>query len=269
MKFSPKPYAGHFREGIMSLAPPWLSGKWGGRLLYSFGIQLDAIAEMLRMGVDQRFPLFCEAEALQYIGSDRVIRRGVTEPEDAYRERLTNAIPSWKKAGSALAILEQLGGYFAPTPPRIRYVVNGLDENGVRINDWWTLENGVYTYHRSDPANWDWDGTYPPGRFWIIIYGGVLTPWYWGDGHVWGGGQSWGFEGSGEFIQDIRSLVGTWKAAGSHAGTFDAGLDSGLIFTDDDTIFDPTAAPGSPGMPNGNWNDPLNRNPNALYLSGV
>jgi hypothetical protein len=269
MKFIAKPYAGHFREGIMTLAPPWLSGEWGGRLLYSFGIQLDAIAEMLRMGVLQRFPGACESEALQYIGSDRVIRRGVTEPEDAYRERLTNAIPSWKKAGSALAILEQLGGYFAPTPPRIRYVVNGLDENGVRINDWWTLENGVYTYHRSDPANWDWDGTYPPGRFWIIIYGGVLTPWYWGDGHVWGGGQSWGFEGSGEFIQDIRSLVGTWKAAGSHAGTFNAGLDSGLIFTDDDTIFDPTSSPGDPGMPDGTWADPLNRNPNALYLSGV
>jgi hypothetical protein len=269
MKFTKVPYAGHFREGIMNTAPPFLSGEWGGRFLYSIGIQLDAIAEMLRMGVDQRFPDLCQAEALQYIGADRVLRRGGAEPSSGYRDRLRKAFKSWKKAGSPIAVLEQLAAYFAPTPPRIRYVVNGQDENGSYITDWWTLENGVYTYTRANPSNWDWDGYFPVGRFWIIVYGGVLTPWYWGDGHTWGGGQSWGFDGPGAFIQDIRSLVATWKAAGSHAGTYSSGLDAGLIFTNDDTAFDPASAPGDPGMPDGTWADPLNRNPNALYLSGI
>lgn len=258
-----------FRAGINTVTPPWLADKDSYRFFYSLGIQIDGVAELTRLGNIQRFPGVCESEALQYIGSDRVIRRGGAEPDSGYRDRLRKARPSWKKAGSAKAVLEQLGGYFAPTPPKLRYVTNGLDENGDRIADWWTLENGVYTYHRSNPSNWDWDGTYPAGRFWIIVYGQVLTPWYWGDGHVWGGGQSWGFVESGAFLTDVRSLVGTWKAAGSHAGTFDAGLDAGLIFSNDDALFDPTAAPGSPGMPDGDWNDPLNRDSDAFYLSGV
>lgn len=269
-------HRGSFRKTAIRIAPPWLSGVgtpedplWGGRLMYALGIQFDALAEYTRMGVIQRFPSVCQSEALPFIGSDRGLRRGGAEPESGYRERLRNAIPSWKKAGSAQAILEQLAAYFAPTPPVLRYVVNGLDELGNRIADWWTLENGVYSYTRANLSNWDWDGTYPPGRFWIIVYGQVLTPWYWGDGHVWGGGQSWGFEEDGSLITDVRSLIATWKAAGSHAGTFDAGLDAGILFTNDGSLFDPTAAPGSPGMPDGTWADPLNRDPNAFYLSGV
>ena len=267
--FEEKPAVGYFREAAMETCPPWLQGDQGSRFMYSLGIQLDGIAEQFRLGVIQRFPGVCSAEALQHIGADRVLRRGAAEPESGYRDRNRKAFKSWKKAGSPLAVLEQLGAYFAPTPPVLRYVVNGLDENDNRIADWWTLENGVYSYVRANPSNWDWDGTYPPGRFWIIVYGQVLTPWYWGDGHVWGGGQSWGFEEDGSLIQDVRSLIATWKAAGSHAGTFLNGLDAGILFTNDAALFDPTASPGSPGMPDGTWADPLNRDPNAFYLSGV
>lgn len=285
---------GTFRQMGSDVSPPWLAGTTGTKFVYSLSIQLDGLAEYLRLGVLQRMPGHCQPEALPYIGADRHLLRGQQESDEAYTIRLQQAWQTWKAAGTPRAVLGQLAAYFSPVPPVLRYVTTGWDEGtGVTWADWWTLSNGVYTYQRVSPSNWDWDGQHVVGRFWIIIYLPTLTQTHYGDGHVYGGGQSYGFEGVGEIIGDIRSLIGTWKAAGSHAGTFDVSCDAGIILAGESThraieygdgftygdghvygqedvvgLFDPNAPPGPP-MPDGDWDDPANRNVDALYLSGI
>lgn len=257
-----------FRGEVQQLSPPWLAGDQGYRFTYSaIGVPLDAIAEYHRLGTLQRFPGVCQSEALRFIGADRKIIRGFRESDDAYRPRLIHAFQTWKFAGNAQTLLAELAAYFSPTPPTIRYVVNGVDQNGVSFADWWTLSGGTLTHVRKNPSNWNWDNQVGQIRFWIIVYRNEgFTPWFWGDGHYWGGGQSWGFEENftDNFAYDAHNLVAQWKAAGSHMLQL-----GGLIVTGDMSLFDPSGS--GAGYPNGTWTTYANRAgiPSTFYLDGV
>jgi hypothetical protein len=292
-RFTPVPRHSNYRYTIQTLAPPWLQDDASVRFLYTMAIQLDAIAEYLRIGVLQRFPGRAQPDALAYIGSDRQIFRGFEESDEAYAERLRKAFPTWKFAGNAPTLLRQLSAYFAPNIPKIRYVTSGLDQNGDPVTTWWTAaaDTGDLSYYRSDPANWDWDGDFERVRFWIILYLPELTPWYVGDGHVVGGGQSVGFTQNGQFVRDVRSIIAKFKCEGSHAGTFPT-FEAGIILTTSDMeafitvgsfdvgdgslvgdthpveAFNPFIQPGAP-MPDGDWDVPANRFPGAFYASGI
>ena len=269
---SPEPQTSVFRGMVQTISPPWLAGTNGYKLTYSaIGVPLDALAEYLRLGVLQRFPGKCQSEALPYIGSDRKILRGFRESDAAYAPRLRHAFQTWRFAGNAPTLLTELAAYFSPTPPIIRYVVNGIDQNGTAFADWWTIDGGTLFYHRQSPSNWNWDNRVHQVRFWIIIYRNEgFTPWYWGDGHVWGGGQSWGFEENftQNFAYDAHNLVGQWKAAGSHMHA-----SGGLIVTSDMTLFNPSGS--GAGYPNGTWDVYANRvgatshPPSVFYLDGI
>jgi hypothetical protein len=241
--------------------------------LYSIGIQLDGISELLRQGEISRMPGVGTNEALQFIGSDRQILRGFAESDDSYIARLRGAFDAWKLAGNPQSLVPQILGYLTPSTPRIRYVATGTDVGaGTHYADWITFEAGSTTYHRAEPTNWDWDGSFSDWRFWIIIYA-IPSIWqfrHWGDGSVWGNPtESWGSTATPEQATDIRSLVSKWKCAGTIA--------QNIIVAGDTSLFSPTAAPGAP-MPDGTWGNPWkitggvyvpSREPNALYWNGV
>ena len=86
-----------FRDGISTIAPPWLQRHYGERLLYTLGLQVDAIAEAARQGVRARAPGAPQqpSDALIQIGRDRVIVRGKYESDAGYSERLQRAFDSW------------------------------------------------------------------------------------------------------------------------------------------------------------------------------
>lgn len=253
-----------FRASIKEICPPWLQGEQGYRVMYSLAFQLDIVAEWLRIGILQRMPGQAQTSALPFIGLDRQISRGRAESDEAYIQRLRGAFQTWKFAGNAPTLIKQIRASLAPQTRRVRYVVNGVEADGTtRFADWWTVESdGTLSYHRAEPNNWNWDDTWDQIRFWVILYGTSLTPWYWGDGHLWGGGQSWGFQETSFEYQDILSLQDKWKCAGSHSWE-----DGGLIITNDDALFDPTGS--GAGYPNGTWDDPSNRVAGALYLGGI
>lgn len=256
----------NFRAAIKEIGPPWLQGYYGYRLLYSMGIQLDAISEYLRMGVLQRMPGQAQSAALPFIGLDKRLRRGRAESDASYVVRLRNAFQTWKFAGNAPTLIKQLLVALSPETYRVRYVVNGITAGTppARFADWWTIESGddEPTYHRQSVNNWNWDDTWDQIRFWVILYGTSFTPWYWGDGHTWGGGQSWGFEEDGALFKDMLGQTLVWKCAGSHAWR-----DGGIIVTTDDTLFDPTGSGAN--YPDGTWGDFTNRAAGALYLGGI
>jgi hypothetical protein len=259
----------NFRASVKKISPPWLQGPEGYRLLYSIAFQLDFIAEYLRLGVLERMPGQCTEQALPAIGADRKMLRGFREGNAGYASRLSTAFETWRLAGNARTLLTELAAYFAPSPPKIRIVTPGRQQDSTEFTDWWTLDNGVFSYHRQTPANWDWDSTdgiSHRGRFWIIVYNNEgFTPWYWGDGHFWGGGQSWGYEEefTENFAADARRFIFQWKAAGSQAWR-----SGGIIVTDDQALWDPSGS--DPAIyPNGTWQQPSNRYVGPFYLDGV
>jgi hypothetical protein len=260
-----------FRALVRTLSPPYLAGDTGYRWTYSaIGIPLDMMGEYLRLGVLQGFPDYARSDALRFIGTDRKMLRGFREDDLAYAPRLRTARQTWKLAGNAPTLLRELAAYFSPSPPVIRYVVNGYTDSGAglaQFADWWTYANGTLSYHRQSPSNWDWDGTTDQIRFWIIIYRNEgFTPWFWGDGHAWGGGQSWGYEEefTENFASDARKFISQWKAAGSHCWHF-----GGIIVTGDASLFDPTGS--GAGFPDGTWGNYFNRVgvPKARGLPGT
>jgi hypothetical protein len=268
----------------------WLRGDAGSRLLFSMGIQLDGLAEQFRLAQLQRFPEYSFPEALQYQGRDRRLFRGLSETDDSYASRLTQARATWKFAGNAPTLLRQLWALLTPGETvRIRYVVNGYTDEtasaGTQFTDWWTIDDTGLSHLRVDPSNWDWDGDGAIGygkqaRFWIIIYRSDLTPAVWGTPppDLWGeAGWYWGTgDGPRDWLADARNVIRTFRAAGSACGTWQ-GYSSGIIVADPTVVtapwgaggpFDPTLSPGYP-MPDGDFNLPSNRPPGAVYLSGL
>lgn len=269
---------------------PWMRGDVGSRLLFAAGIQLDGLAEQFRLAQLQRYPEYCMPEALPHIGRDRRIFLGLSETNDSYAARLTQARATWKLAGNAPTLLRQLWALLTPgSTTRIRYVVNGYDGTagtGTQFSDWWTIDGSGLTHLRTDPgaSNWDWDGDSlgygKQARFWIIVYRADVTPATWGvppptlwgeEGWYWGTG-----EGDRNWIIDTYNVVKTFRAAGSCMGPW-LGKGGGLIVADPSETsspwgaggpFDPTLAPGYP-MPDGDFDDPANRPPGAIYLSGI
>ena len=275
--------ASNYRAMVKNISPPWLAGNSGYRLMYSLAIQLDAIAEYLRLGCLQRFPAYCEVEALPHLGLDRRMIRGPNEAAAAFRERLLAWKTTWKYAGNAVTLLRQLAAYFSPSPPTIRYVSNGYDDAGNTVADWWTLDSaGNLSYQRATPANFDWDGSFGNYRFWIIVYAPLLAQWTWDEpGIKWDApGLLWGYKG-GQDVLAIHNIIQTFKAAGTHckaiiyspantaryvrwgeftwtSGTF---WDQSLPYPS----LDPLNPPGQP-MPDGTWGDSRNRDPNLQYF---
>lgn len=288
--FSEPAPTGQFVEGAQALCPPWLLNWAGARYVFCQAIQLDAMGELLRYGVLQRFPEYAQTGALPFLGSDKRIFRGLSESDENYARRLTQFKRTWKLAGNAQTLLLQLWELQRPDVTRIRYVVNGYDSDtadaGSQFSDWWTCEgdaNGdpVLTYERVSPSNWNWDDSFGYNiRFWIIIYRTDFQPAKWGvPPYTWAEpGLAWGAEPASDrsWVVDTFNIVQAFKAAGSHMGPF-PGFNGGLIVADPDFVtapwgadgpFAPSYAPGYP-MPDGTFASYSARPPGAVYISGL
>lgn len=293
-------------RGWQDIDPSWLGGEVGSRYQYILRLMWDTLGELTRIGVNQRFPSLAQYSALEELGNDRLLPRGIAEIDESYRERLRRFRSTWRFAGNAPTLVKQLYDIRSASVSRIRYVCNGYNfGNGDiasnpattanQFADWWTYDNTGLTYLRADPSNWNWDNNvtflsnlnpqgYPIGliRFWIIVYyDDFPTIPEWGGPEAWGDpGLFWGIGADPElraYLTLLYSVVANFKSASSHMGSF-PGYSGGLILADPAETgapwgaggpFDPTLPPGSP-MPSGDWNTPINRTPNGVvYLTGT
>lgn len=197
-----------FEFGILELAPPWLRGYYGERLLRTIGRSLDGLTVDLKEGIKARFPETAPDDALGYIGTDRKIRRGPYATAADYRPTLVRSFPAHQRQGNAFELLYQLAGYFtgSGTPP-LRLV---SDRAVWHVWDW-GLGDAVKTVGLN---NWDWDGTVKPWRGWVIVDGTAAG---WGPGISFGdagfigedaviGSSALGFE-----VEQLQALVQDWK----------------------------------------------------------
>lgn len=243
---------------------------------------------------------FLSIDALPFIGRDRRIVQGFTEPPADYAERLRKFRTLWRAAGTSRGLLQQVQSVLSPNPPRVRLVTTA--------GTWYTLEpdgtfvmqttTGTGLQYNPDgtvvPSSgvahpWDWDSLTIPApadqsdtfRFWIIVYLPTNIPLQategtWGDGVTKYGDKDKvvGTSGTVTHTEMLRGLANDWRTAGIKLSHF--------ILTFDPTSFNPLSVYPDPGLPDGFWGQhgkvkasggaatwARSRNPVARYVRAV
>jgi hypothetical protein len=181
-----------FFDDIVSdfVAPPWLQqGAYGrgpgigGRYLQTIGIELDAIALRAKQAANISLPGLGDPSQLPFLGSDRLLWQGPSEPNAAFVVRLSGAFDAWAYAGSDWALLGQTLPELLPVAPPM-FVVSDTST--------WSYYPAGATgttppiTARIQPPNWNWDGAavdaHLPGltawwRSWLVIFSAGATTW--------------------------------------------------------------------------------------------
>lgn len=258
------------RDSFSRGLPPWLLRRVAGRLLWSVGLILDTKNELTRQGVKARMPGVGTPTALPAIGDDRLIDRGPEEPEDNYALRLSSAFDTWRSAGNAIRLLENLRAYFLPNPLPLRLV----SDRSV----WHQIDQttGIVTRQKGDDLgadNWHWDpfaAGSPPFRWWrgwvIIDASAMWTQWLVGElpigsGVIVGDGHTVGSTATPEQVASIRRIVRRFKPAHAHVYS--------IIVTFVDGLFSQHKQLTDAPMPNGNYHRLENRSTDAIYWQGA
>lgn len=226
-----------FRTAYKRLLPSWLATGEGELVAYSIGLLCDAFAERMRMGLLARFPQFAPPDALGPLGRDRVIRRGINEPDAAYAARLVRYLDDRLVQGDPYALMDQLAAY-CQAAVKIRTV----DRSG----NWFTRERDGSRSALISQANWNWDGASAAqwSRFWVIIYPtSTGLPWsasVGGSPASWPAGGTIGTTATPDQVASVRSIIREWQPDGTRC--------EWVIVAFDDASFDPTAP-----EPGGTW----------------
>lgn len=203
-------------------------------------------------------------DAVPLVARDRNLPPGFVEGAKNYFRRAASWRQLWKASGRVRPMLECLAAVWGPSPPKMRVVREfGWAVDGIYKARWTTRNSdGTYENHIANPSNWDWDGDHLPCREWVIIYAPTLTPVMgedglyngllvpvWGDSGTRGDGtfdkKTIGTTAWREYVTRTQHVIDLFKPA--HVKV------QNIIIAFDPASFDPTAAPGSPGMPDGTW----------------
>jgi hypothetical protein len=157
-------------QQVIARIPPWfIRGRHGSAFLEAIGLTLDVSTETLTRGLRQRYPLACEEDSLSIIGGDEgIVRRG-TETSESYRLRCAKWRQIRRHAGSHYGEMINLQPFFLPATLPILVTVHQAGDGSSAT--WHTLPpDGVYTYDRATPSNYQWDSSaYRWSRFWVFI----------------------------------------------------------------------------------------------------
>lgn len=230
------------------LAPRWLTEGEGELAGYALDLVKNAFMRRVELGAYARIPqndptgaTTAPPDALEAMGRDRRVVRGMNESAQSYAARLRLWLDDRKRAGNPFALLQKLAEYTGPGP-RFRTV----DARG----NWYTRgpDGSESAVLRQENWNWDGDDTATRwSRFWVILYPlGLWTP----SAHAWGDatGPGWGADKTGSLgstaphdaVATVRFIVNDWKPAGTRCVN--------IIVAFDPDSFDP----GSP-EPDGLW----------------
>jgi hypothetical protein len=240
-----------------------LRNTYGERFLYVLGLMLDYCVEKLNQGEHDHMCTECDPSALQYIGAERGIVRGLTESDDSYAARLQRALDDLALAGNPWSVLGQVLGYVLEDTPRALTVQSIYTAAGVLDSSTWDYYNaGADTtkapQHLYDgTGNWDWDSLSPTTgswgwwRWYLVVSAVAPNDWVtkkgkWGSSGKWASdGWAWGVEASSNVGRSIRIIVKQWKAAHSWCHW--------IMITFDDALFLPTSAVNAGVNPDGHF----------------
>ncbi len=99
-------------QWLQRLPIPWLvSNEVGADDVASYGAECDRQVQLIADAVRSRMPLQCAADALPFLGGERLLIQGTSEADASFRTRLQTAWDDWARAGTALELLVQLAFY--------------------------------------------------------------------------------------------------------------------------------------------------------------
>ncbi len=240
--------ASRFRQTRTKIAPRWLTDGVGGDIGYSLDIVKDAFVERLRLGLLARFPEngpageTAPADALQAMGRDRRVIRGLVETDAEYAERLKRWLDDRRRQGNPFMLMQKLAEYLGPLP-----AYRTVDARG----NWYSRAADGTETSLLKQENWNWSGDEVGerwARFWVIVYPNGLweensEPWgtdTW-DADGWGEAtETWGSTASANHVTTLQGIVSDWMPAGTRC--------INIIIAFDPLSFDPTAP-----EPDGLW----------------
>lgn len=278
------------RHILRELCPPWLRGEQAYSFLNEGIFTLyDIDAELMWQSLLARFPTYCPVDALPYLAADKRIIIGPSESEEATRARIRLWLIEAVLSGLPIGWLIALQAFGAPTYPRVRIVNkkstwHTLEANAVprllglqgyaalppcpyESGAQWPISaiaspverlrfSGLYSREQAAPANWDWDSISNPERaacWWDcvgIIYGHYSQQLNWDSGlWVWDDPEtSLGLADPYGTFTTLRYLAVQRKSCKSVLRC--------VIWTNDNTAFDPSLPAGDPTLPDGYWGRP-------------
>jgi len=292
-------------DTLLGLVPRWLKGRVsldptqcgdGYKVLTAAGAIWDEQELILRQGMLASFPGFGDDRSLDLLGLQRGIVRGPLETSAAYAERLRFWRQVNARKGSPWVLLEQVQAYLAGYPVECRLICG--DGTATSPATRYTLAPDGYLYHGeyldapngtavtdTTPGAWDW-GPQEPGspflptsREWLILYG---HPWQrdglWSDPGLWNDLDSSDNGPLGTPLDPYQGQAKNPDRTPTYGSTAAFATVSGLlgiaaswvppharleqvIVCFDRTTFDNF-------QPDGTYNLPGNRDPNALYWKG-
>lgn len=191
----------HYDTYLVQNAPNWLRGTTGANpgdgefFLQQIGAFLDWQAQRRKDSIFCRMPSYAPTDdAMKYIGDERQLGRGPTEPQSNYRARLLNAWTSWLSAGTPIGVLSTL--YLAG------YTAVSLAQRG----HWYTLGGGGTTLVDTTLTQPSYQIQGVASTFWsgFDLYVGTTYPAW------WSGVPPAVNSAEGQFILGILK---TWKPA--------------------------------------------------------
>lgn len=263
---------GGFREKAVDLWP-WKKDGYGAKLVWVLGLGQDALVEKMTQGTHAHFVGDAQNDALDQIGQDRGVFRGLTEGEASYRDRLGTALDDGQRRGNAWAVLRQALGYLLAATPGGRVVQTNYSVLGVPIQSNWqsygsgddtsvspllTQEIGALN------ANWNWDqtsktnGSWGRWRWYLVLENVAPQEWCtrsvkWGaSGEKWGSGRAWGIEENKDRGVRLKIILRDWGPAAPA---------DWVIVTFDASLFSVAGAAGvdNPGGTYGRWSKVVSR----------
>jgi hypothetical protein len=197
-----------FRDAVRKLSPSWLQNNNGWKLMYALALHLDVVVDMVTFGVWLRFPNRYSPDSLGVIGRDRRIRRGPSETDEAYGNRLCFWLDDHRRRGNPYALLAQNHAYWEPTEFQMDMVYRSgrrfiQSEDGTEI----TVSDVDWSNFDSIPAKW--------ARWFLFFYWPttVHDDGMWGSGGLWGLDNGvWGSDLTVQQVADIRAVPRDWNA---------------------------------------------------------
>jgi hypothetical protein len=215
-----------YRDWLSRIGPTWLQKENAAGFLGAVGGALDEQRDLLIEAVLARMPIDTPADALDEIGRDRQLERGVGETDSAYRLRLQAAWDTWAEAGSHESVLRQLqlagftGMYLIQRNGRMTNIT-GANVVFSTVPSPWTFDSRSTAWYNqfgivfpADVASVTYSGgtfstaaatlnrlvrQWKPGKAhfmgtWIVVsapsWGWPKTVTWGGGGRTWGGGST-------------------------------------------------------------------------------
>jgi hypothetical protein len=275
------------RHNLRAVCPPWLRGRNANSFLNEgiFTI-FDIEAELCWQALLARWPTFAPEDALPYLAADKDVISGPAEAIEAKRARIRGWLNEAVLSGLPIGWLIAMQAFCAPTYPRVRVVTRRstwytLEANAVprmlelqsyeplppcpyELGPKWPIgkvaspierlrTSGLFSRYKPTVANFDWDSISNPERagcwwdFVGVIYGHFEAQGTYDDGswYLDDPNESVGFDEPYGTFTTLMYLNQKRKSAKSYPRA--------IVWTPNDSDFDPMASNPDPGLPDGRW----------------